>query len=162
MVNYTFAYASAQANAPDVFKNMGFAKYPGVVASHPAKPPLGGFNIGVGAYSKHSDVAFQAASCIASSKSQLTAADLDGLPTSRESLYATKAVKKAFPGFSQLVKQSIGAAGPRPQTPAYQDVTLAIQDALQPPSKINPDDPGSSYDTLRSNLEDAVKRQGLL
>jgi len=162
MVNYTFAYASAQANAPDVFKNMGFAKYPGVVASHPAKPPLGGFNIGVGAYSKHSDVGFQAASCIASSKSQLTATDLDGLPPSRESLYATKAVKKAFPGFSQLVKQSIGAAGPRPQTPAYQDVTLAIQDALQPPSKINPDDPGSSYDTLRSNLEDAVKRQGLL
>ena len=162
MVNYTFAYASAKANAPDVFKNMGFAKYPKVVPNRPAKPPLGGFNIGVGAYSNNADLAFQAAACISSSKSQLTATKLDGLPPSRESLYATKTVTGAYPGFSQLVKQSIAASGPRPQTPAYQDVSLAIQDALQPPSKIDPNDPGSSYDQLRSNLEDAVKRQGLL
>jgi trehalose/maltose transport system substrate-binding protein len=162
MVNYTFAYASAQTNAPDVFKNMGFAKYPRVVADRPAKPPLGGFNIGVGAYSNNADLSFQAAKCISSSKSQLTATKLDGLPPSRESLYGNKVVTKAFPGFSQLVKKSIDAAGPRPQTPAYQDVTLAIQDAIQPPSKINPDDPTSSYDQLKSNLEDAVTRQGLL
>jgi multiple sugar transport system substrate-binding protein len=162
MVNYTFAYASAQANAPDVFKNMGFAKYPKVVANHPSAPPLGGFNIGVGAYSSHADQAFQAASCISGSKSQLTATELDGLPPSRKSLYQNKVVTKAYPGFSQLIEKSIATAGPRPQTPAYQDVTLGIQDALQPPSKIDPSDPASSYDTLKSDLEDAVKRQGLL
>jgi len=162
MINYTFAYASAQADAPDVFKNMGFAEYPRVVANHPAAPPLGGFNIGVGAYSSHADQAFQAATCISSSKSQLTATKLDGLPPSRKSLYQNKVVTKAYPGFSQLIEKSIDTAGPRPQTPAYQDVTLAIQDALQPPSKIDPTDPTSSYDALKSNLEDAVKRQGLL
>jgi multiple sugar transport system substrate-binding protein len=162
MINYTFAFASAQANAPDVFKNMGFAKYPKVVANHPSAPPLGGFNIGVGAYSNNADLAFQAATCISSSKSQLTATKLDGLPPSRESLYQDKVVKDAYPGFSGLVKRSIDAAGPRPQTPAYQDVSLAIQDALQPPSRVDPNDPGASYDELKSNLEDAVKRQGLL
>ena len=70
-------------------------------------------------------------------------------------------VEKAYPGFAPLVKRSIEAAGPRPLTPAYQDVSLAIQDAIQPPSKIDPDDPSSAYDQLKSNLDDAVKREGL-
>ncbi len=161
MVNYTFAYASAQANAPDIAKDMGFAKYPAVVAGKPSKPPLGGFNIGVGAYSPNKDLAFDAASCIASDRSELTATELDGLPPSREDLYTNKVVTKAYPGFSQLVKRSIADAGPRPQTPAYQDVSLAIQDTLQPPDKIDPGDVTSLYDDLRSSLEDAVKGEGL-
>jgi multiple sugar transport system substrate-binding protein len=161
MVNYTFAYASAQANAPDVFKNMGFAKYPGVVAGKPSKPPLGGFNIGVGAYSDNQDVAFDAASCIGSDKSELTATELDGLPPSREDLYTNKVVTKKYPGFAQLVKKSIEDAGPRPQTPAYQDVSLAIQDTLQPPDRIDPNDVTPVYDSLKSSLEDAVKGEGL-
>jgi multiple sugar transport system substrate-binding protein len=162
MLNYTFAYASAGDNAPDIQKEMGFARYPEVVAGKPSRPPLGGFNIGVGSYTSHPDQAFQAAACIADKKSQLTAITLDGLPPSREDLYKTKAVQKAFPGFSTLVEQSINDAAPRPQTPAYQDVSLGIQDAIQPPDKIDPSDPSSSYDQLRSNLEDAVKRKGLL
>jgi multiple sugar transport system substrate-binding protein len=161
MVNYTFAYASAQANAPGVFKNMGFARYPRVLADKPSKPPLGGFNIGVGAYSENQDLAFEAASCIGSDKSELTATELDGLPPSREDLYTNKVVTKAYPGFSQLVKASIDAAGPRPLTPAYQDVSLAIQDTLQPPDTIDPTDVTSLYDDLKSSLDDAVNREGL-
>jgi multiple sugar transport system substrate-binding protein len=160
-VNYTFAYGSALANAPDVAKNMGFAKFPKVVPNLPSKPPLGGFNLGVGAYSNNPDLAFQAAACLSNAKSELTATELDGLPPSRSNLYTNKVVEKAYPGFAPLVKRSIESAGPRPLTPAYQDVSLAIQDAIQPPSKINPDDPTSSYDELKSNLEDAVNRQGL-
>jgi multiple sugar transport system substrate-binding protein len=162
MVNYTFAYGSALANAPDVAKNMGFARYPGVVPNLPSKPPLGGFNLGVGAYSNNPDLAFQAAACLSNAKSELTATKLDGLPPSRSNLYTNKVVTKAFPGFAPLVKRSIESAGPRPLTPAYQDVSLAIQDALQPPSTIDPNDPSSSYDQLKSNVDDAVKRQGLL
>jgi multiple sugar transport system substrate-binding protein len=135
--------------------------YPRVVANRPSKPPLGGFNIGVGAYSTHSDQAFQAAACIGSDKSELTATELDGLPPSRQDLYTNKVVTKAYPGFSQLVKKSIDAAGPRPLTPAYQDVSLAIQDTLQPPDRIDPTDVGPIYDDLKSKLEDAVKGEGL-
>lgn len=162
MLNYTFAYASAGENAPDIQKEMGFARYPEVVPGKPSRPPLGGFNIGVGGYTNHPDQAFQAAACISDKKSQLTAIELDGLPPSREDLYKSKTVLKAFPGFAPLVEESINAAAPRPQTPAYQDVSLAIQDAIQPPDKIDPNDPSSSYDTLHSNLEDAVQRKGLL
>lgn len=162
MTNYTFAYASAQAEAPDIGKEMGFARFPEVVPGTPSKPPLGGFNLAVSSFSKNKDVAFEAAACLANKASQEKAVELDGLPPSRSDLYGAKAVQKAYPGFAQLVKESIEAAGPRPTTPAYQDVSLAVQRTLHPPDKIDPNDASSIYDDLKSNLEDAVKREGLL
>jgi multiple sugar transport system substrate-binding protein len=162
MTNYTFAYASAQSEAPDIGKEMGFARFPEVVPGTPSKPPLGGFNLAVSSFSKNKDVAFEAAACLADEQSQKTAVELDGLPPSRSDLYATKEVQKAYPGFANLVKESIEDSGPRPTTPAYQDVSLAVQRTLHPPDKINPDDASSIYEELKSNLEDAVKREGLL
>jgi len=162
MTNYTFAYASASGEAPDIAKVMGAARFPGVVASKPSRPPLGGFNLAVSAYSENQDVAFEAAACLAGKESQLTAVELDGLPPSRSDLYATKAVTKAYPGFAQLVEESIEESGPRPTTPAYQDVSLAVQRTLHPPDKIDPADAESVYEELRDKLEDAVKREGLL
>jgi multiple sugar transport system substrate-binding protein len=162
MTNYTFAYASAQAEAPDIGKEMGFARFPRVDANQPSKPPLGGFNLAVSSFSENKDIAFDAAACLAGKEAQLTAVELDGLPPSRSDLYTDKAVTKAYPGFSQLVKESIEESGPRPTTPAYQDVSLAVQRALHPPDKIDPDDASSVYDELKSKLEDAVKREGLL
>lgn len=162
MTNYTFAYASAKEEAPDVFENMGFARFPRVDASKPSKPPLGGFNLAVSAFSDNKDVAFEAAACLANKDSQKTAVELDGLPPSRSDLYTDKTVTEAYPGFAQLVKESIEASGPRPTTPAYQDVSLAVQRSLHPPDKIDPEDAESVYDELKSNVEDAVKREGLL
>lgn len=161
MTNYTFAYASASAEAPDIAKNIGAAPFPRV-NSNPAKPPLGGFNLAVSSYSGHKQMAFEAAACLAGEKSQLTAVELDGLPPSRSDLYEGKVVKKAYPGFAGLVKESIEAAGPRPTTPAYQDVSSALQRTLHPPEKIDPEDTEGIYDELKSNLEAAVKREGLL
>jgi len=162
MTNYTFAYASAQAEAPEIGKEMGFARFPRVDANTPSKPPLGGFNLAVSSFSENKDVAFEAAACLANDVSQKTAVELDGLPPSRSDLYSDKAVTKAYPGFAQLVKESIEASGPRPTTPAYQDVSLAVQRALHPPDKIDPDDTESIYEELKENVEDAVKREGLL
>ena len=90
MTNYTFAYASAQAEAPDIGKEMGFARFPGSTRDRPSKPPLGGFNLAVSSFSENKDVAFEAAACLADKKSQLTAVELDGLPPSRSDLYTTK------------------------------------------------------------------------
>ena len=162
MTNYTFAYASAQAEAPEIGKEMGFARFPEVEPGTPSKPPLGGFNLAVSSYSDNKDVAFDAAACLAGKQSQLTAVELDGLPPSRSDLYRSKVVTVAYPGFAGLVKESIENSGPRPTTPAYQDVSLAVQRSLHPPDKIDPEDTESIYDELKSNLEDAVKREGLL
>ena len=162
MLNYTFAYASAQANAPDVAKNMGAAKFPTVVEGETARPPLGGFNLGVSAFSENPDQAFEAATCLSNEESQLTAVELDGLPPSNETVYESKTVQEAFPDFADEVKRSIETAGPRPITPAYTDLSLAIQRSLHPPADIDPQDPKPSYDDLREAIEDAVKREGLL
>jgi multiple sugar transport system substrate-binding protein len=162
MTNYTFAYASAQEEAPEIGKKMGFARFPRVDASKPSKPPLGGFNLAVSSFSKNKDVAFDAAACLADKESQLTAVELDGLPPSRSDAYTNKTVTEAYPGFAGLVKESIEGSGPRPTSPAYQDVSLAVQRSLHPPDKIDAEDTESIYDELDSNLEDAVKREGLL
>ncbi|HEX6780930.1 MAG TPA: extracellular solute-binding protein [Solirubrobacterales bacterium] len=162
MTNYTFAYGSAQEEAPDIGKVMGFARFPRVDANRPSKPPLGGFNLAVSSFSENKDVAFEAAACLANDTSQKTAVELDGLPPSRSDLYTDKAVTEAYPGFAELVKESIEGSGPRPTTPAYQDVSLAVQRSLHPPDKIDAEDTESVYEELKSNLEDAVKREGLL
>jgi multiple sugar transport system substrate-binding protein len=162
MTNYTFAYASAKGEAPDIAKNMGFARFPRTDAGVPSKPPLGGFNLAVSSYSDNRDIAFDATACLAGRQSQLTATELDGLPPSRSDLYKDKVVTGAFPGFASLVKSSIEGSGPRPTTPAYQDVTLAVQRTLHPPDKIDPEDATSVFEELRSKLEEAVKREGLL
>ena len=162
MLNYTFALGSATANAPDVAENMGAAQLPTVVEGTESRPPLGGFNLGVSAYSENPELAFEAAACLSNAESQLTATELDGLPPSREDLYTDKVVRDAFPGFSDDIRRSIADAAPRPLTPAYTDLSLAIQRALHPPAKIDPDDPGPVYDELREKAEEAVKREGLL
>ena len=46
------------------------------------------------------------------------------------SIYDEPAFEKAYP-FHQLIKDQLENYGIRPQTPEYQDVTLAIQDTLQ-------------------------------
>lgn len=162
MLNYTFAFASANANAPDIAKNMGAALLPEVVPGRPSAPPLGGFNLGISEFSQNPDLAFEAATCLTNEQSQLTTTELDGLPPARENLYADPVVKKAYPDFEEQVKESIENAGPRPRTPAYTDLSLAIQRALHPISSIDPNDVGPTYDELKSALEDAINREGLL
>ena len=161
-INYTFAPASAAENAPDIAKDMGVAPYPAVVEGMPARPPLGGFNLGVSSYSENPELAFEAAACIAGPENQITVAELDGLPPSDQTLYTNPKVEAAFEGFAPLVKEALDNSAPRPLTPAYTDLSLAIQRALHPAGKIDPDDPAPVYDDLREKVEEAVKREGLL
>jgi len=161
MTNYTFAFASAKENAPEINEVMGAAPFPRV-NENPAKPPLGGFNLAVSAYSSHKKEAFEAAACLSGEKSELTATELDGLPPSHENLYTNPVVEKAYPGFAGLVKESVEAAGARPVTPAYQDVTSALQRTLHPPESIPAEGEEGKYEELKENLEAAVKREGLL
>ena len=65
------------------------------------------------------------------------------------SIYDKPSFEKAYP-FHQLIKDQLEDYGIRPQTPAYADVTLAIQDALSPTSSI---DPNAIVSTLRSEIK---------
>jgi multiple sugar transport system substrate-binding protein len=67
-------------------------------------------------------------------------------------------VLRQFP-FGGLLRQSIEAAAPRPATPAYSDVSLAVQQVLHPPASVDPVDdvPG-----LRRTIDDALASKALL
>jgi multiple sugar transport system substrate-binding protein len=162
-INYPFVYPSAKANNPEVFKQMAVAQYPAVEAGKPSRPPIGGINIGVSSYSKYKAQAFAATECLVKPENQLEVATLGGLPPVREDLYDQPEIDKVYPGFADEIREAIKNAAPRPsQSPAYQDLSLAIQRAVHPTTKIDPQNPQPTYDTLRDNVEKAVKREGLL
>jgi multiple sugar transport system substrate-binding protein len=150
-VNYPFVYPSAAVVGEDFQKNMGWARYPRSVPDRESRPPLGGINIGVSAYSETPELAFEAAECIANEDHQAIAAELGGLPPTTESVYEDERVQKAYP-FADLLRESIEAAAPRPVTPAYSDISLAIQKTFHPPEAV---DPNTVVDTLRDRIERA-------
>jgi multiple sugar transport system substrate-binding protein len=157
-VNYTFVYASAKSNptVKKVFENMGWAPWPRVDANKPAHVTLGGINLGIGSYSKNKALAYEAALCLKQPENQVIAAEKGGLPPTDTKLYNDPKIKTAFP-FYKILKASLASGVPRPVTPAYADISLAIQDTLHPPSNI---DPQSSIDDLKSKL-DKVKTGGI-
>ena len=163
MINYPFVYPSAKEEAPDLFKVMKAAKYPAVDEGTPSAPPLGGINLGVSAYSQNQDLAYEAIECLIQPENQLATATAGGLPPVREDLYDTKEIDEIYPGFSQIIRDSIADGAARPsESPAYQDISLAIQDAIHPTTDIDPEDPGATYDELQEKLEQAINREGLL
>src|SRR5581483_3654898 len=50
MVNYSALFSSIKAQAPDLVPKIGFAPWPRVAPDLPSRPTLGGFNLGVGAF----------------------------------------------------------------------------------------------------------------
>ncbi len=152
-VNYTFIYPSAAEVAGGFQKKIGWARYPRTVPDKPSRPPLGGINVGVGNYTKHADLAFQAALCLAQPKNQAIASEKGGLPPTSEAVYNDPKVKKAFP-FSEELRRSIQSAGPRPVTPAYSDISLAIQKTFHPESEVQPSDVVSK---LQDRLDKAAE-----
>jgi multiple sugar transport system substrate-binding protein len=151
-INYPFIYASAKM-VPGLQANIGFARWPRAVANLPSRPPLGGLNLGVSAYSKNPSRAFAAALCLAGPQNQIVAFAKGGLPPTQASLYDSPQIKKVAP-FTDLLKTSIGDGAPRPITPAYSDVSLAVQASLSPPKGVNP----ATIDSeLKSKLDKAKK-----
>jgi multiple sugar transport system substrate-binding protein len=158
MVNYTFVWPSARNNAPEVAANMGWARWPAVEPGRPSRVTLGGINLGVGAYTRYPELAFQAAECLASGKNQRTAARLGGLPPTLISLYDDPAVRETFP-FADTLLASLEDAVLRPQTPLYNDISLAISRTLHPMRDI---EPRRDLENLRQTVERALRSEGLL
>jgi multiple sugar transport system substrate-binding protein len=153
MVNYSYIYPAAAEVGEDFQKNIGWTRYPRSVKDMPSRPPLGGFNIAVSKYSNNPELAFDAAECLASPENQALSAELGGLPPTTESVYSNPKVEKAFP-FAAELRASIDDAGPRPVTPAYSDISLAIQKTYHPPDAVDPD---TVVSQLRDRIEKAVE-----
>ena len=169
MTNYSFVWPSANTNAPDIAKTMRWARFPAVDGGTPSKVAIGGFNLGVGGYSKHADLAFDAVSCLVGEKNQIVNATKGGLLPVSSSLYDDKELTgattdgkdgkvKAFP-YADVIKEELSDAVVRPQTPYYNDVALAIARTLHPTRGIDPD---KDAGRLRDAVAKALKGEGLL
>jgi len=158
MLNYTYVWPSAQANAPAIAAHMGWARWPAVVAGRPSRVTIGGINLGVSARSRYPGPAFEAAACIAAEPGQRLAATRGGLPPTIASLYDDARVRETFP-FADLLRETLRDAVQRPQTPLYADVSLAISHTLHPLRDIDPDSDGAR---LRAAVRRALQSEGLL
>jgi multiple sugar transport system substrate-binding protein len=158
MVNYPFVWASARRNAPEIAARMGWARWPSVYPDRPSRVALGGLNLAVGARSRHPELAFRAAACLAGEDSQRLAAERGGLPPTLEELYDDAAVRRTFP-FAELLRETLRDAVARPETPLYNDLSLAIARILHPLADI---DPERGAARLRKAVERALRSEGLL
>jgi multiple sugar transport system substrate-binding protein len=158
MVNYTFVWPSMQRNAPEVAAHTRWARWPAVSADRPSRVTIGGINLGVAAYTRHPDLGFRAASCLASAPSQRLAAEAGGLPPTIEGLYDEPAVRATFP-FADSLRETLRDAVQRPQSPLYSDISLAISRTLHPMRDI---EPAADVDRLRDAVGRALRSEGLL
>lgn len=157
MLNYSYVWPSALQNAPAIADQTGWARWPAVADGLPARVTIGGINLGIGAYTRHADTAFEAAQCLASETNQIVAAQKGGLPPTIASLYQAPEVRRRFPMADTLLA-TLQDAVQRPRTPFYYDLSLAISHTLHPLKDI---DPEADAVRLRKAVARALKSEGL-
>ena len=137
MINWPYVYPSAKAEAPEVFRNMAYVPYPSVLEGQPGRAPLGGINIGVSAYSQEPEESFEAALCLRDEESEIAYAAKGGLPPTIEKLYADPRLEESYP-FADALLTGLRNGVPRPVSPAYSDISLAIQQTIHPVEEMQP------------------------
>jgi multiple sugar transport system substrate-binding protein len=161
MVNWPYIYGAAQeaveaGSLPQaVVDDIGWARYPRVDKGLESQPPLGGINLGIGAYSQHTDLALDAVRCITSLESQTEYMIGAKNPGARAAVYDNAEVRRIFP-MADLIRESIGAAAPRPKTPYYTDVSTAVVRSFHPPASVSPQSPGRAARLIGDVLNDRV------
>jgi multiple sugar transport system substrate-binding protein len=157
-LNYPFVYPSMKADQPKLFKSFKWTLYPRVNANEPSHVTIGGIDLAISKYSKHANLAFQAALCIRDRDNQKTAAIKGGLPPTISSLYDDPSLQKDYP-FRKDIQRALQTASVRPKTPAYQSLSVAISHHVSPPRGINPT---STEKSLTTDLENALASKGLI
>jgi len=144
MVNWPFVWAATQSAVEEgtldqeLLDDIGWAMYPRVVEGQEAAPPYGGINIGVGAFSEHTDLAYDAVRCIVSPENQAEYFVTDGNPPASGAAFDDPAVQEAFP-MADVIRDSLQLAVPRPQTPYYNEVSAGLQETWHPVGSVDPD-----------------------
>ena len=136
MVNWPYVYAAAQGDAEQsVVDDIGWARYPGVEAGEASRPPLGGINLAIGAYTKYPEQALDLVKCATSLQSNIEYMVDSGNPAAKRAAYDDPKVREAFP-MASLIRDSIDEAGPRPVTPYYNDVSTSVQRVWHPATEV--------------------------
>jgi len=164
MVNWPFVWQRAKTAVEDgtldqsVLDDYGWAMYPQSVAGEESRPPYGGVNLGVSAFSEHPDLAYEAAQCVVQPENQAEFYLTDGNPPGSLVAFDDPEVQEAFP-MADLIKESLQNAAPRPQTPFYNEVSTSLQRTWHPPRSVSPD---SSPADATQLITDVLQGRALL
>jgi multiple sugar transport system substrate-binding protein len=157
MVNWPFVWSRAlsaaeagtlDASVPDDY---GWAVYPRVDEDTESAPPYGGINLGVGAFSRNVDLAYEATECIVSDENQAEYMITNGNPASSVAVYDDPEVQEAFP-MADTIRESLELAAPRPQTPYYSEVSGGLQREYHPPSSVTEQTAQQAQDLISAVL----------
>ncbi|MEA5155514.1 extracellular solute-binding protein [Raineyella sp.] len=157
MVNWPFVYAATQSAVKQgtvkqsLLDDMGWALYPRVKADEPTAPPFGGIVLGVGARSKHPDLAFDAVSCIVSPQNQAYYFVSNGNPPADKSAYDDPEVRAKYP-MADTIRESLDLAKSRPQTPYYNEISTSIQQRWTPLAGVTASTPKQTQDFVQAVL----------
>jgi multiple sugar transport system substrate-binding protein len=158
MINWPYVYPSALEADPALAEDYGVAGYPRVEADRPARAPLGGYNLGIGAYTKDRAAVLAAINCLTEPDQQRTIATTGGQPSVLRELADDPEIQETLP-FLPLMTEQLENAAPRPVSSNYNDISLAVRQVLHPLSAI---DPPNTYKALRDLLQRALDSQAVL
>jgi multiple sugar transport system substrate-binding protein len=160
MTNWTFVYKNYEPGdgkefTQEQFDDLGWARYPRTVADEPSRPPVGGIDIGVGAYSANTEWALEAAACVTTPEAQTALAVDEGLMPARGDAYASDELREAYPqGLLDLWQESLTEGGTRPKSAYYALISQAVQSVWHSPTSVDPDStPQESAEFLRAVLD---------
>jgi trehalose/maltose transport system substrate-binding protein len=152
MRNWPYAYALGKDSK--IADKFDIATFPGFAGNEGAGV-LGGYNLGISAYSKNPEGSLAFIEFATKPDQQKIMATEASLPPTVSATYDDPAVKKAMP-FAAELKTAIEQAQPRPVSPVYPQISEAVYnnvyDALQ--GKTSPDDAASKMnDEIQQALE---------
>lgn len=158
MVNWPFVWAATVAAVDEgtvdqeVLDDIGWATYPAMEEGETPRPPYGGINLGIGAFTEHLDETLDAVQCIVTPENQAFYFVNDGNPAAHTAAYDDPEVREAFP-MADVIRESLEAAAPRPQTPYYNEVSTGLQNTWHPPSSVRPEQsPETATDLITAVL----------
>ncbi|HET7321323.1 MAG TPA: ABC transporter substrate-binding protein [Longimicrobiaceae bacterium] len=164
-LNWPYVWPSMQSNEPtvngvDLWKVFRWAPYPAMSPGEPAHVTTGGLSLAVSAYTRHPELAFQAARCMRNHHSQHVAAVRGGFSPTLEDFYLHPdgEFARKFP-FYETVYDQLQRAANRPKTPAYQSVSLVVSHAVSPPGEIEPE---HTLKEMKEQIADALASRGLI
>ncbi|MEU2064401.1 ABC transporter substrate-binding protein [Streptomyces sp. NPDC013455] len=152
--NWPYAYAVAAERGTKVAGRIGAVPLPG--PDGPGTSVLGGSNLAVNAHARHPDSAVRLIAYLTSESVQRQVLTRGALPPVRAALYEDPALVRRFP-YLPTLRTAVLTARPRPKSPHYDQVSLAVQAVVQD-ALTGRQTPGQAVRRLAREL-DAIARR---
>jgi len=153
MRNWPYAYALGKESA--IADDFDIATFPGFAGGEGAGA-LGGYNLGISAFSGNPDGSLAFAEFLVTPEVQEEMVVKATLPATVTSVYKDPQVRKALPFAAELLK-AVEQAEPRPVSPVYTQISQAIYDNVFEVlnGRTSPDEAAT---TMNSQIEEALAR----